>query len=112
MQRDGQGLGNAKFSVSHYFSRNFHLTTRGHFHTKGLLDAISNIGVDRLLFSEDYPYESLFTASRWFDNALRQAHEGIRSELRKAWDFASPRSSKVRFPYSGTSSGIYYSARE
>ena len=70
MQRDGQGLGSAKFSVSHYFSRNFYLTTSGHFHTKGLLDAISEIGVDRLLFSADYPYESMVTASQWFDNAL------------------------------------------
>ncbi|PXX64799.1 2,3-dihydroxybenzoate decarboxylase [Pseudomonas sp. LAMO17WK12:I10] len=33
--------------VSHYF----YLTTAGHFHPKGLLDAISEIGVDRVLFS-------------------------------------------------------------
>jgi len=75
MQRDGQGLGNAKFSVSHYFSRNFYLTTSGHFHTKGLLDAISEIGVDRLLFSADYPYESMVTASQWFDNALLSTND-------------------------------------
>jgi predicted TIM-barrel fold metal-dependent hydrolase len=75
MQRDGQGLGNAKLPVSHYFSRNFYLTTSGHFHTKGLLDAISEIGVDRLLFSADYPYESMVTASHWFDNALLSTND-------------------------------------
>jgi gamma-resorcylate decarboxylase len=52
--------------VSHYF----YLTIAGHFHTKGLLDAISEIGVDRVLFSADYPHESMATASNWFDQAL------------------------------------------
>jgi predicted TIM-barrel fold metal-dependent hydrolase len=75
MQRDGQGLGSAKLPVSHYFSRNFYLTTSGHFHTKGLLDAISEIGVDRLLFSADYPYESMVTTSQWFDNALLSTND-------------------------------------
>ncbi|UCR85082.1 amidohydrolase family protein [Pseudomonas chlororaphis] len=70
MQREGEGLGNAKKPVSHYFSNNFYLTTAGHFHTKGLLDSISEIGVDRVLFSADYPYESMATASNWFDQAL------------------------------------------
>ncbi len=70
MQQNGQGLGSAKRPVSDYFSRNFYLTTSGHFHTKGLLDAISEIGVDRVLFSVDYPYESMVTASEWFDEAL------------------------------------------
>ncbi len=70
MQQNGEGLGSAKRPVSDYFSRNFYLTTSGHFHTKGLLDAISEIGVDRVLFSVDYPYESMVTASEWFDAAL------------------------------------------
>lgn len=75
MQQDGQGSGNAKRPVSDYFSRNFYLTTSGHFHTKGLLDAISEIGADRLLFSTDYPYESMVTASHWFDNALLSTND-------------------------------------
>lgn len=70
MQQNGEGLGSAKRPISDYFSRNFYLTTSGHFHTKGLLDAISEIGVDRVLFSVDYPYESMATASEWFDAAL------------------------------------------
>ncbi len=70
MQRAGEGLGNATRPVSHYFSNNFYLTTSGHFHSKGLLDAISEIGVDRVMFSADYPFESMVTASEWFDEAL------------------------------------------
>jgi gamma-resorcylate decarboxylase len=70
MQRDGKGLGSAGRPVSDYFNRNFYLTTSGHFHTKSLLNAISEIGVDRVMFSVDHPYESVVTASEWFDQAL------------------------------------------
>lgn len=50
MQREGVGLGQAKRKVSEYFSDNFYITTSGHFHTKGLLNTISEIGSDRVLF--------------------------------------------------------------
>lgn len=70
MQRQGEGLGQAKRPVSEYLNQNFYITTSGHFHTKGLLDTISEIGSDRVMFSADYPYESMETASQWFDQAL------------------------------------------
>jgi 2,3-dihydroxybenzoate decarboxylase len=70
MQRNGEGLGSAQRPVSEYFSRNFYLTTSGHFHTKALLNAVSEIGADRVLFSIDYPYENMLTGSEWFDGAL------------------------------------------
>ncbi|MFD3459196.1 amidohydrolase family protein [Nocardia fluminea] len=69
-QHAGIGLGQAQHPVGHYFRHNFYATTSGHFHTKGLLDAISELGSDRLLFSVDYPYEDMAEASSWFDNAL------------------------------------------
>jgi predicted TIM-barrel fold metal-dependent hydrolase len=78
MQREGVGLGQAQKPVSHYFSNNFYLTTAGHFHTKGLLDAISEIGSDRVLFSVDYPYESMDTAAQWFDSALISDNDRIK----------------------------------
>lgn len=78
MQHDGAGLCNAKQSVGHYLSNNFYLTTAGHFHTKGLLDSISEVGVERMLFSADYPYESMHTASTWFDNALISDNDRIK----------------------------------
>lgn len=78
MQREGVGLGQAQKPVSHYFSNNFYLTTAGHFHTKGLLDAISAIGSDRVLFSVDYPYESMDTTAQWFDSALISDNDRIK----------------------------------
>lgn len=78
MQRDGAGLGRAQRPVSEYFNRNFYVTTSGHFHTKGLLNTISEIGVDRVLFSADYPYESMATASAWFDHALISDNDRVK----------------------------------
>lgn len=69
-QRQGVGLGRAREPVGHYFARNFLLTTSGHFHTRTLLAAIGEIGVDRLLFSADYPFETMQEAATWFDGAL------------------------------------------
>ncbi|MCW2983777.1 MAG: O-pyrocatechuate decarboxylase [Conexibacter sp.] len=69
-QREGEGLGRAKEPVGHYFNNNFLLTTSGHFHTRTLQAAISEIGVDRVLFSSDYPYETMQEAVEWFDASL------------------------------------------
>ncbi|RRV10535.1 amidohydrolase [Pseudomonas sp. v388] len=70
MQKDGEGLGQAQKPLSHYFNKNFSLTTSGHFHSKSLHNAIAEIGIDRLMFSVDYPYEDMESAVKWFDNAL------------------------------------------
>jgi len=69
-QRNGAGLGSAKEPVSHYFNRNFLITTSGHFHTRTLQNAISEIGSDRVMFSVDYPYETMQEAAAWFDASL------------------------------------------
>jgi gamma-resorcylate decarboxylase len=69
-QRNGAGLGVAKEPVSHYFNHNFLLTTSGHFHTRTLECAINEIGSDRVMFSVDYPYETMQEAARWFDASL------------------------------------------
>ena len=70
MQRDGAGLGEAKEPVSHYFNRNFLLTTSGHFHTRTLECAINEIGSDRVMFLVHYPYETMQDAAQWFDASL------------------------------------------
>jgi gamma-resorcylate decarboxylase len=54
---------------SHYLANNFWLTTSGHYHTKPFLDAVEQIGEERVLFSVDYPYEQMSSAARWFDDA-------------------------------------------
>ena len=69
-QFEGERGAKAKHRPSYYFANNFFLTTSGHHHTKPLLDAVSQIGEDRVLFSVDYPYEQMGSASRWFDEAM------------------------------------------
>ena len=69
-QRDGERGGKAKRRASYYFRSNFWLTTSGHYHSQPLLDAVHQIGDDRVLFSVDYPYEHMTSASRWFDEML------------------------------------------
>jgi 2,3-dihydroxybenzoate decarboxylase len=59
----------ARKPVADYFRANFHLTTSGHFSTPALIDAIAEIGVDRVMFSVDYPFEDFGQAADWFDHA-------------------------------------------
>ena len=41
-----------------------------HFRSKAaLVDAIAEVGADRVLFSVDYPFEETGDAAEWFDNA-------------------------------------------
>jgi gamma-resorcylate decarboxylase len=74
-QKDGAGLGAARRTVSEYFSDNFYATTSGHFHTRTLFNTIAELGVDRVLFSADYPYETMEEAASWFDNSLLCAND-------------------------------------
>ena len=67
-QREGVKGSRAKRRASYYLSNNFWITTSGHFHTKPLLEAIEQVGLDRIMFSVDYPYEQMDVAGRWFDD--------------------------------------------
>ncbi|MFF9346320.1 amidohydrolase family protein [Streptomyces sp. NPDC014734] len=91
LQRHGTGQGTARRTVGEYFSENFHITTSGHFHTKGLLDTISEVGSDRVMFSVDYPYEYMDEAAEWFDNALIAENDRTkigRDNARRLFGFA------------------------
>ena len=59
----------AKRPVAYYFQNNFYLTTAGNFHTPTLMQAITEIGIERVLFSTDWPFENMDHASYWFDKA-------------------------------------------
>jgi predicted TIM-barrel fold metal-dependent hydrolase len=67
-QREGSKGSRAKHRRSHYFASNFYVTTSGHFHTKPFNEAVEQIGVERILFSVDYPYEQMDVGARWFDD--------------------------------------------
>ena len=59
----------AKKKIGEYFSQNFHITTSGNFRTQSLIDAMLEIGADRILFSTDWPFENVDHAAVWFDAA-------------------------------------------
>jgi predicted TIM-barrel fold metal-dependent hydrolase len=55
--------------LTHYFVNNFYFTTSGIFDSQALRATMARVGVDRVLYSTDYPWESMREASDWFDNA-------------------------------------------
>jgi 2,3-dihydroxybenzoate decarboxylase len=59
----------AKHDVAHYFRKHFHLTTSGNFDTAALVNAISVIGADRVMFSVDWPFEDVGEGAQWIDTA-------------------------------------------
>jgi 2,3-dihydroxybenzoate decarboxylase len=59
----------AKKSVADYVRNNFVLTTSGNFSTSALHQAIAEIGVARVLWSADYPFEDISDAADWIDAA-------------------------------------------
>jgi predicted TIM-barrel fold metal-dependent hydrolase len=59
----------AKKWVADYFRENFVLTTSGNFSTSALNQAVAEIGIDRVLWSADYPFEAISDAAEWIDAA-------------------------------------------
>ena len=59
----------AKKRVADYFRAHFHLTTSGNFHTPSLVNVVSEMGADRVMFSVDWPFEAVDEGTRWFDTA-------------------------------------------
>jgi 2,3-dihydroxybenzoate decarboxylase len=57
----------AKKKLCEYFQANFYLTTSGNFRTQTLIDAMLEVGADRILFSTDWPFENVDHAADWFD---------------------------------------------
>jgi len=53
--------------VADYVRSNFVLTTSGNFSTSALTQAIAEIGIDRVLWSADYPFEDVSDAADWLD---------------------------------------------
>ena len=59
----------AQRSITEYLRSNVFLTTSGNFRTPTLVDAIAEMGSDRILFSVDYPFEETADAVTWFDQS-------------------------------------------
>jgi predicted TIM-barrel fold metal-dependent hydrolase len=65
----------AKKGVADYFRKHFWLTTSGNFSTAALQNAIVEMGADRLMFSVDWPFESIAQGCAWIDAAEISAAE-------------------------------------
>jgi gamma-resorcylate decarboxylase len=59
----------AKKGVADYFRKHFHLTTSGNFHTPSLVNAMTEMGAERVMFSVDWPFEDVGEGAQWFDTA-------------------------------------------
>jgi predicted TIM-barrel fold metal-dependent hydrolase len=68
----------AKRRIADYFHENFWLTTSGNFRTQTLVDAMLEIGSDRILFSADWPFENVDHAAEWFDTASISDNDRIK----------------------------------
>jgi 2,3-dihydroxybenzoate decarboxylase len=68
----------AKHGVGHYFRKHFHLTTSGNFHTPSLVNAMTEMGADRVMFSVDWPFEDVGQGAQWFDSAAIAEADRIR----------------------------------
>ena len=68
IKKSGQKMP-AKKPLIDYFRNNFYLTTSGNFHDATLHGAIREVGIGKVLFSADYPFEDAVEAAQWFDKA-------------------------------------------
>jgi 2,3-dihydroxybenzoate decarboxylase len=67
--------GQNKIAFKDTFCRNFWLTTSGNFSTPALLCAILQMGVDRVLFSVDYPFVENAPGVRWMETVPLSAED-------------------------------------
>jgi predicted TIM-barrel fold metal-dependent hydrolase len=59
----------AKKPVADYFRQHFWLTTSGNFSTSALKQAVEELGVERVMFSVDWPFEDVGQGCDWIDKA-------------------------------------------
>ncbi len=57
----------AEKEIGDYLRSNFHFTTSGQFHDPPFRCALAELGVGRILFSIDYPFEEFAEAAAWLD---------------------------------------------
>jgi 2,3-dihydroxybenzoate decarboxylase len=59
----------AKKTMAEYLAANYYLTTAGNFRTQTLINAMLEVGADRILFSIDYPFQDVGRGAAWLDSA-------------------------------------------
>ncbi|KAK5652540.1 hypothetical protein OQA88_10446 [Cercophora sp. LCS_1] len=63
--------------VRDYFGTQLFITTSGHFSTPALLCAMQEIGKESIMFSIDYPFESIPNGCVWFDDHVSISNKDL-----------------------------------
>ena len=66
---------NRPLSFREQFSRHFYITTSGNFSTPALLCSMMELGVDRILFSVDWPFVQSTPGTRWMQELQISAED-------------------------------------
>jgi 2,3-dihydroxybenzoate decarboxylase len=67
--------GNQPSTFKATLARNFWITTSGHFSTPALLCAMLELGIDRILFSVDWPFAENLPGMRWMETVPLSAED-------------------------------------
>jgi predicted TIM-barrel fold metal-dependent hydrolase len=67
--------GNRPVSFRERFSQHFYITTSGNFSTPALLCSIMELGVDRILFSVDWPFVPNLPGTKWMNELQLSAED-------------------------------------
>jgi 2,3-dihydroxybenzoate decarboxylase len=61
--------GNKPMNFREIFCHNFYITTSGHFSTPALICSMLEMGIDRIMFSVDYPFVDNPPGTQWMEHA-------------------------------------------
>ena len=67
--------GNRSVSFREQFSQHFYITTSGNFSTPALLCSMMELGVDRILFSVDWPFVPNIPGTQWMNELQLSAED-------------------------------------
>jgi len=70
-----QRPGNAPIEFRELFSKHFWITTSGNFSTPALICSMLELGVDRILYSIDYPYVENLPGTEWMESLQVSAED-------------------------------------
>ena len=67
--------GNRRIAFREQFSRHFYITTSGNFSTPALLCSMMELGIDRILFSVDWPFVQNVPGTKWMSELQLSAED-------------------------------------
>ena len=71
-------------NITQYYQTNLISTTSASFHTPLLKFHMEEIGLERIMFSIDYPYQTLEEGVNWFNGLRLPRHEKAMLGAKKA----------------------------